>query len=455
MSGAAAAGAAAAAAPNDARQEEEERKKREREQVSEEVRKRWEGAVSLPGALSSARYLAKGIGEEPGPHPALLRDRPGFKQVEKATDSFLKYLIHRDLTSRFLRRGVYTGSFGEHLEGDLGDLGKKVTVLLEEQKAQMKRDRQDLETSPSKRGSTSLPARSTAFAPDYLRRDEPSRLFLIVVDAFSHLIFARGLSRKTGDAVAEALKSIIEEAREYGEPQVLYTDNGREFIARPFVKACRQANIRHRLAEGQHKARLAERGIRTLKRIIMTSIQSGNWPPDMSWDELIRGAAKNANSRYNRSIKMSANEGVGHYWDMLEREWGRRNMETLKEYTEREHAIREGKPFIEGKKQFRLNQDVLMARPKKVRGKVKDKEFMWHYYPEPFKVVGIYHAEKPALYKLKDPRTGQLVSRLHYAKELQPITLPEGMDSADITDYRVVPGGKFEYRLRGRGWVGV
>ena len=444
------------------------------------IQERWRGAASLPGALSSAQYLARGIKsqEEPGNGGGggALAAKPGFKRVKRAADSYLLYLLHRDLTSRFARRGVYTGTFGEHLEADLGDLGKRVTALAEEEMRQMRAEMEQeeegrpadeapepQETDSDTRQSTTP---SSVFAPTYRERNEPSRLFLIVVDAFSHLIFARGLSDKSGKTVGRALRDIHEEMKRHGFPRTLYTDNGSEFRAKPFLKTCQSLGLAHRLAKGEHKARLAERGVRTLKRIIMSAVQSGSWPQNQSWDGLVRAAAANANARYNRALKMSANEAEGKYWQMLKREWGRRNMETLREYTATEHNLRRGLPFTEGGKSFRIGQDVLLARPKIVRGKVKAKEFEWHYFPKPFELTHIFHAEKPALYKIRDPVTGQPASRLYYAKELLPVTLPGGLRGRDVVDYRVTKNNGLQYLVSrpqaagaagggGRQWVKV
>lgn len=387
------------------------------------IHHRWSGAASFPAAFSSPSYVRRGMGRRP----------PPLSLVRRALHRNLLFLLHRDLRERFVRRPVSVTSFGEKWEADLGDFGKKVTGLLLEQE--------------KKRGFATISRQ---------RQGERARVFLVCVDAFTRQVFARGMDNKSGASVTAAFRDIVNglDPRRQPPPRHLETDAGKEFVNREFRAFCQQRGIRFSLAAGAHKARVAERAVRSMKRIIMAAVQSGSWKSGDSWDRLVRQAAKNMNGRYNRDLGCSPNQVRQKVWREITRSLARRNYVTLSKFMAREKTIRAGGIFREGGKAFRLGGDVLVPIQKRARGKVKDKEFVMHYDPLPQRVVGIFHAERPALFKIKNPRTGVMAKRFYYARELQPVELPAGMDSAQIEDWRVLPdNGGFQYRIRGSGWT--
>ena len=394
---------------------------------TKKLQKRWAGAAFPPGALSSAENLRRGMARSGGRPPSLAKVKEAFR-------GSLLYLLHRDLRSRFPRRSVAASRFGEHVEADMADMGAKVTTILKEQEEK----------------------ESSSYSQRYLRRQDPCRYFLVVVDAFTRMVFARGLPNKSGDTVATSFRAIVQESRApMGKITELSTDDGREFRSAAFQNTCEQLDIQLNVAKGEHKARMAERAIRSLKRIIMAAVQSGSWKEKDSWDDLVRQAAANSNARYNRNLGMAPDQVKDHYWSQLKRSWSSRNMERLEEFSRTERRLRQGGDFKEGGKTFRLGQTVLLPLPKKVRLKVRKKEFEMHYDALPWKISAIFHAERPALFKVRNPRNGRSGQRLFYGREIQPVRLPGDIDPGDIEDWRVSANSRFQYKVKRRGWVTV
>ena len=88
------------------------------------------------------------------------------------------------------------------------------------------------------------------------------RFFLILIDIFSKKIFAKALYGKTSTSVLKAFEEIKSELKKpYVTPDILETDLGSEFFS--------DNQIRFKGASGSHKARSAERAIRTFKRILI------------------------------------------------------------------------------------------------------------------------------------------------------------------------------------------
>ena len=408
-------------------QEEEEPRAPEASQLLEGSRKalqkRWAGAAFPPGALSSAENLRRGLVRS-GRRP------PSIAKVKEAFQGSLLYLLHRDLRSQFPRRSVAASRFGEHVEADLADMGAKVTSIVKEQAEK----------------------NSSSYSPRYLNRQSPCRYFLAVVDAFTRIVYARGLSNKSGETVAASFLTMVRESEpNLGKVTEVSTDAGREFRSAAFQNACQSMGIELNVAKGEHKARMAERAIRSLKRIIMAAVQSGTWKQKDSWDDLVRQAASNYNSRYNRDLGMAPNQVMDHYWSQLKKSWDSRNMERLEEFDQIERRLRNGGDFKEGGKTFRLGQTVLLPLPKKVRLKVRKKEFEMHYDAMPWTISAIFHAERPALFKVRNPRNG---TRLYYGREILPVRLPQNLDPADIEDWRV-GRSKFQYKVKNRGWISI
>lgn len=370
----------------------------------------------FPGSYSSAQNLAKSLSRRS--RGAAVR----LKQVAKHLEKSVLYQAHRDLQEHFPKRTNAATSFGEKWEADLGDFGSKI--------------------APNKPGT-----------------EQKERVFLIVVDIFSRKIFARGMRGKSGNEVIEKMTDIFEALNKKTErtPALIETDAGREFNNRAFDAFCARRQIRHSIASGQNKARSAERAVRSLKRVIMGAFQSGKWPKEKTWDSLVQDAAQSLNGRFNRSIKMTPDDVASHYGEVMRSVWASKKFERFGKYLRDEMRLSRGGSFVaEGSKEFKLGATVLLPRRKQRRAEVKDKEFEMHYYLEPMVIERIYHFQKPALFVIKNPRTGKIEKRHYYARELRPVQLPKSIDPAKIGDHRVRAGKGLEYFMKDSGrWVGV
>lgn len=421
------------------------------------LHRRWSKHVYPAGAFSSSKYLWKALG----------KPKPSEKTVDRALKKNILFLLHRDLQETFERRADSAGSFGERFEIDVADFGKKITQMVKRQFVLPEPGPGESGGGEEGNSADEDPAVAelnasmdgTGYKKGYLKRPgEPARYFLVAVDVFSRKVFARGLKDKSGFAIVSAFKNIFKKLKAEGvsTPRQLVSDQGGEFKNRAFTKMCQEENIQLTFAKGFHKARLAERAIRSMKRILAAAVQTGSWDKHTSWDALVQQAAGNINSRYNRTLGMSPNQTKKNYWRVMTDAWGRRHFDSFAHFAAVEKAIQNGEPFKDGGKEFRLGASVLLPRQKQRRAEVKDKESDMHYHPIPWQISAIFHGAQPAMYKVVNPRTGTSGKRLYYARELLPVKLPPEIDTAKIKDWRIVPGRGMQFQVSDpERWIDV
>ena len=185
----------------------------------------------------------------------------------------------------------------------------------------------------------------------------------------------------------------------------------------------------------------------------MSLIQTGQWPRGKKWKEVVAAAAAALRKRYNRSIGATPKELLSSRKMQAKQrthEWNRAGFESPLEYTSEETRLEKGGSIKDGAQAFALGDYVLPGLPKKVRLHVRAKESDLHYDLLPLKIVNIFHARKPRLYQLWDPRTRRKRKRLFYAVEMKKVHLPVHGDI--ITDARVTKG-KLEYKTHSGAWV--
>ena len=142
------------------------------------MEKHWKN-LRKPASFSSAANVARAAGKA---------ENPVRKELEKS----VLYQVHRDLRENFDKRTNFATRPLERWEMDLGDLGSRIPP-----------ERTGLPVIPGKRRQIQ---------------------FLLCVDVFTRLSYARALKGKKGEYVVEALKDIFKEAK--GHPEVLASDAG-------------------------------------------------------------------------------------------------------------------------------------------------------------------------------------------------------------------------------------
>lgn len=361
--------------------------------------------LQKPASFSSASYLAKTLGKKTEP-------------VKKDLEKSLLYQAHRDLRDKFKKRSVLATVENALWEADLGDLGGQVP--------------------PEVSGQPVKPGRRKQLQ------------FLVVVDGFTRKIYAVGLANKTTAEVVRGFRKIIVTAN--GSCERLQTDDGKEFKGRAMKEMCSEFNIMHLFAYGRMKSQLAEMSVKMCKRVIMGMVQSDMWPQGKKWSEIPEMASASLRQRYNRGIGASPNEVSNNpklRRRLYQQEIDRAGLVPPPLYRHEQQEIQSGNGYRDGKKWFKINDAVLIPIPKIARLKTKDKNHMMHYNLMPMTISMILHGRRPAMYRVKNPRTGKHLKRLYYGQELKHASLPDGIDPSDIKSYKVV-GGAVEYDVAGR-----
>ena len=219
---------------------------------------------------------------------------------------------------------------------------------------------------------------------------------------------------------------------------------------------CKKNNVRLAKSTGANKSRMAERHIRSVKRVVMAMYQTGNYREDWSWDMVIRKAETALNGRFNRNIGTDPDHAEDHLDRLLQESWKAKRLKMPGLYLKEKEKIKPGgEGLLEKGRRYRLD-DLVLVPVRRLTGGLRDKEFLTHFDLMPHRIHHIFHAQKPTLFRTKNVSTGRLSKRLYYARELKQIKLPSSVKPEDIEDVRVERGEGLQYKLdRRRGWVTV
>lgn len=88
------------------------------------------------------------------------------------------------------------------------------------------------------------------------------KYLLIIQDCFSRFVWIKKLKTKTATKTAEAFKEVLDTGR---HPEVLISDQGGEYLGKPFQDLLRDFKIVQQIALGKNKASIVERTNRTLE----------------------------------------------------------------------------------------------------------------------------------------------------------------------------------------------
>ncbi len=360
------------------------------------LHKKWKD-IRTPGAFSSAAYFYRGL------ESAHKTGGKSQVEVKRALEKDIAYQTGRVLRKNFPRRRDLAYYFSERWETDLGDIGPGRFVDLKSQR-------------------------------------ELGRYFLLIIDVFSKKVFARGLTDKKGATVGAAFRDIIDKLQPpYTLPLVLESDQGKEFVNKPFLVYLRQHAVQAEWARGGNKARTAERAVRSFKKVLIPYLETRR---GASWDAAVRAVADSLNRRYNRSVGMSPNQVLIGWRRLQERNLAESEAKRPFDQYLKEHlAVQAGKREVrDGWRHFSVGDKVIIPYRRQVLDKESDRQFTYQVY----EICGIWTDKKPYLFRLQDGR-GVRKKRLYYGAELRHVKPPKVYPYSEILKTRFV--GRKKYML--------
>lgn len=130
----------------------------------------------------------------------------------------------------------------------------------------------------------------------YAKFNRGYRYILVVINAFSKYVWALPLKRKTGQEVADAMKTVLESVKRI--PKNLQTDMGKEFYNKEFRALMEKYSINHYSSYTSLKSSIVERCNRTLKNMMWKKFSlQGSY----KWLTLLPEIVKQYNSRKHRT----------------------------------------------------------------------------------------------------------------------------------------------------------
>jgi len=220
---------------------------------------------------------------------------------------------------------------------------------------------------------------------------------LTSIDIFSRYAFAIPLKTKFASEVIEGFKTIFKSGR---KPELLQTDQGKEFENRAFRSYLLTLNIRQFSVKSEYKAALVERFHRTLRARMWRYFTANN---TKRWVEVLPKLLHSYNNRPHSSLDGYTPQQVVQESRLQWYLWDERNTVDSR---------RKQKP------RYNVGDYVRLAWKKKV--------FAHGYTPnwtaEVFQVVEIDTREIPSMYKVADLQ-GEVLEGKFYEAELQKIRI--------------------------------
>ena len=123
------------------------------------------------------------------------------------------------------------------------------------------------------------------------------RFWLVVIDVFSRFLWVVTIKSKSQNDMVEAFKTLLHTTTR--RPQVLRTDNGREFLNGCVQKLFSEARVKHFTTKNETKANYAERVIRTLKGLVYRYCVHNQ---TYKYDAVLQDLVQNYNHRPHTSL---------------------------------------------------------------------------------------------------------------------------------------------------------
>lgn len=230
---------------------------------------------------------------------------------------------------------------------------------------------------------------------------------LVAVDVFSRYAWCIPLKTKTGTEVWAAFASIASK----GKPHFIWVDKGGEFYNKTWDVGLKRLDIGRYSTENPMKVSIAERFIRTLKRMVWLRFYRDN---TRRWIDILPEIVEAYNAHEHSALGMSPNRARTAAGE-------RRLLARIKT-----------SPVMKPK--YHLNQWVRVSR---VKG-VFEKEFDTNYSMAIYKIVKIA-LNDPVHYYLVD-YYGNPVAGTYYTEELLPVADHKFFPAEKVLKTRVVKG---------------
>ena len=242
------------------------------------------------------------------------------------------------------------------------------------------------------------------------------RYILVVIDAFSRMLYARPLKNKTAEVVGRAFHDILENELAGAPIKFLHTDAGTEFLNRTLRALLHRRSIKLMHSDNaETKAAMAERVIRTIKHRIYAYFTQNN---SLRWIDVLEKVRSAYNSSHHRGIQ------------------------TTPERAHRTHARGQGKEEEKtdvGRPvayKFTPGDTVRLSNP----SQSFKKGFQSQWTREIFIVWKRFPTDPPT-YMVRDAK-GDPIRGTFYAQELQHVTRPDAYKIEEILSRRVRRGVK-------------
>lgn len=216
---------------------------------------------------------------------------------------------------------------------------------------------------------------------------------LVAIDIFSKFVFAEAIKTKRGLDVSIAMKKIL---KKY-QVKNIHSDMGKEFYNKNFQSLMQKYKLNHYSTFSTQKAAIAERFIRTLKKLLWKQF---NIQSSYNWVRILKSVIKNYNNTMHSTIKMKPK--------CVNRDNEMELLTTIYNYKQL--------PF---RTKFHIGDCVRISKYKTVF----EKGYTANYSMEVFKVKKIQQTT-PVTYILED-MSGSPIKGGFYSNELQKTEFPD------------------------------
>ena len=138
----------------------------------------------------------------------------------------------------------------------------------------------------------------------YARQNKGFKYILVVLDIFSRYAWARAIKDKTGLSVKNAFQDIMSDGTKSNK---LWTDKGTEFYNTVLQKFLKKNHIELYSTHNEPKAMIAERFIRTLRKMIESNYILTN---STVWYDILPQLIHEYNTKKHRSLKMTPEDAT-------------------------------------------------------------------------------------------------------------------------------------------------